>query len=612
MKQPPARLILPVLLLLFTMSTVRIEAQVDSTTHLFNMDTVVRQLGFPWEITYGPDDSLWMTEARGYRVLRISSDRSQAARNVPPNVLMRIPLATGEINFGRNVGTWPQGGMQGLAIHPEFPDSPYVFVSYVYRLVGTCPGSPGSPCYYRTKIVRCRFWDKDSTNNPSPFNKDTLVILDTVLSNLPGSNDHNSGRMTISPVKESGEYKLYYTIGDMGMGQFNNASRQQNAQNRDTCEGKILRLNTSPDNDASTPGLIHDYHTWRNWIPNDNPFLYSGTPARFQVMRTPVYSWGHRNPQGLVWGQVNGTWRLYSSEHGDRSDDEVNIIEDSANYGWPRVSGRCDDNYSNTDAFPNNNILAGNTITNEVASWCNVVAGYPKREPIFSMFNWSASAVSGLSGDIFTWPTVGASGLDFYKGNIPGWKNSLMVVCLKYGVFRLKLNAAGTGVDSTVLPSVADTFPLLHGWRVRDIAISPNGGYIWAVVDSSGSTSGPTGGFNSNDFPTRNGGTVLKLTYKNLTLLPFNPRPDRPDVVSDLISIYPNPVGDLLQITGKKNLAKPVKVQIFDVSGQLVQEELSYKNDFTINVSRLTAGVYMLKLFNGNDQGVQIEKFVKK
>ncbi len=93
---------------------------IDSTTILFSIDTVAKNLGYPWEITYGPDDSLWITEARGYRVVRVSSSRTEAQKNIAPQQILKIPLGAGEINFDRSSNRWPQGGMQGLAIHPAF------------------------------------------------------------------------------------------------------------------------------------------------------------------------------------------------------------------------------------------------------------------------------------------------------------------------------------------------------------------------------------------------------------------------------------------------------------------------------------------------------------
>lgn len=591
----------------------KLNAQVvDSTAILFNIDTVAKNLGYPWEITYGPDDSLWITEARGYRVLRMSASRTLTDKNDAPQQVLKIPLSTGEINFGRSIGTWPQGGMQGLAIHPQFySGKPWVYLAYVFKTVGgTCPVGPGSPCYFRSKIVRCRFYFAGDGSSPNPA-KDTLTIIDTVISNLPGSNDHNSGRMTISPQTETdGTYKLYYTIGDMGAGQFNNSSRAMHAQNRDTCEGKILRLNTEPDADGTPGSPIHDYDKWRQWIPNDNPYTHSTIGSG--TMETPVYSYGHRNAQGIIWGNANGTWRLYSSEHGDKSDDEVNEITAGSNYGWPKVAGLGDDNYSSLDAYPNNDQLASQNINYSENTWA---ISNGMQRPLFATFNWAASAIPSSGSNIFTWGTIAPSSIDFYKGNIPGWQNSLLVTSLKYGMYRLKLKADGSYVDSTSSSNTVDTFPLLHGWRVRDIAIDPmaNSGTFWVVIDSTGSTSGPTGGFNGSSSATKDGGKVLKLTYKTLLTLPLTGNPPvRPPVVKDLVQIFPNPVQNILYIHGKKDLRKPLLVQLCDIYGRVLREETSFRNDFSVDVSFLIPGTYLLKLFNGYGMEVQVEKFIKE
>ena len=592
------------------------KAQVfDSTTILFNIDTVAKNLGYPWEITYGPDDSLWITEARGYRVLRVSSSRTETQKNVLPQQVLKIPLGAGEINFDRSSNRWPQGGMQGLAIHPDFmtdPNKRWVYLSYVYKKQSCPNGSSGAPCFFRSKIVRCRFYFAADAGNPSFPLKDTLTIIDTVMSNLPGSNDHNSGRLTISPFTEGpdNKYKLYYTIGDMGAGQFNNDTRVNYAQTLDTCEGKILRLNTEPDGDLSY-GVVHDYNTWRQWIPNDNPYNHS--VAAFSTLKTPVYSFGHRNAQGIVWGNVNGTWRLYSSEHGGKSDDEVNNIFPATNYGWPKVSGMgTDNNYSSLDGFANNDVLANQLVNYSENTWATTNS---MQRPLFATFNWAASAIPSDASNIFTWGTIAPSSIDIYQGNIPGWKNSLLVTSLKYGMYRLKLKSTGDYVDSSSSSNTVDTFPLLHSWRVRDVAINPapNSGTFWVVMDSTGSTSGPTGGFSGSNNPTRDGGKILRLSYKTLITLPINNNPrSGPPIVKNLVQIFPNPATNIINVHGRKELRKPLLVQICDIYGRVLKEGTSYQNDFTVDVSALKPGTYLLKLFNGFDIEVQVEKFIKQ
>ena len=607
---------LPPFILLFILFAKISPAQtVPNESSNFNVDTIAQNLGYPWEISLGPDDSLWVTEARGYRVLRMSRNRN---KNAVPHQVLKIKLNQGEIKFRRGSGAfnasapetygrWPQGGMMGLAIHPQFySGKPWVYVGYVYKQL-TCPNS-NNPCYYRSKIVRCRFYFAADAGNPSSLpKKDTLVIMDTVISNLPGSNDHNSGRMTISPQTETdGAYKLYYTIGDMGAGLFNNAPRTNYAQNKDTCEGKILRLNTEPDSDGDPASPTHDYDRWRKWIPNDNPFTHS-----VNGLRTPVYTYGHRNAQGISWGNTGSGWKLYSSEHGDRSDDELNIIEAGKNYGWPKVSGLCDDNYTTADAFTQNNQLAGQNITNETATFCNITPD--NKEPIFSFFNWTGAQIETINtSDIFTWPTIAPSSVHFYQSaNITGWQYSLLVTSLKYGMFRVKLNSSGNAVESTVSAATVDTFPLFHGWRIRDIAVSSSGAAMYAAIDSSGSTSGPTGGFSGGSVSTPSAGRILRIWNKfstlSLNVSNNNPAPLRN---SYLLKVFPNPASKILYVDNKKKLPMPLKYSLYTVTGQLIKSGTSSTNQFGINVADVKPGMYLFRLFSGIDAAQLAERIV--
>jgi glucose/arabinose dehydrogenase len=176
------------------------------------------------------------------------------------------------------------------------------------------------------------------------------------------------------------------------------ASIPSMAQDITSPSGKILRMNTDGN------------------IPTDNPM--AGNRA---------WSWGHRNPQGMVF--ANNI--LYTSEHGPAIEDEINIIEKGRNYGWPNVNGLCDG-------------LELNFCTNN-----NV------KEPIFS---------SG-SG------TLAYCGLDYYNNaRIPQWQNSLLLVTLKDQSLRqLKLSNDGLTVVSS-----KPYFKNLFG-RLRDVCISPEG-----------------------------------------------------------------------------------------------------------------------------------------
>ncbi|MFY0545170.1 PQQ-dependent sugar dehydrogenase [Brevibacillus sp. H7] len=166
-----------------------------------------------------------------------------------------------------------EGGLLGLVIDPDFAANRFLYVYHTYRDQGMI----------LNRVVRLR-----EQNNRATVDK---VLIDRI----PGGRIHNGGRLKIGPDR-----RLYITTGDAGF--------PQNAQDLSSLGGKILRLNLD------------------GTIPADNPFPGS-----------PVYSWGHRNPQGIAWNPVDG--RMYSSEHGASANDEINGITPGANYGWPIVQG---------------------------------------------------------------------------------------------------------------------------------------------------------------------------------------------------------------------------------------------------------------------------------
>jgi len=173
-----------------------------------------------------------------------------------------------------------ESGLLGLALDPGFASNGYVYVAYTY---GTSGGG------MQNRLVRMR---EDPETRRGAFD---AVLLDDV----GGARVHDGGRVKFGP-----DGKLYWTMGDAG--------NMPLAQSLDSWNGKILRVNS----DGS--------------VPDDNPFP-----------RSPIYSYGHRNPQGLAWQP--GTGRLYASEHGPSGAqsccDEVNYIQAGMNYGWPGVFG---------------------------------------------------------------------------------------------------------------------------------------------------------------------------------------------------------------------------------------------------------------------------------
>ncbi|MED4583369.1 PQQ-dependent sugar dehydrogenase [Brevibacillus choshinensis] len=166
-----------------------------------------------------------------------------------------------------------EGGLLGLVLDPKFAENHYLYVYHTYM--------EGEKVYNR--VLRLR-----EENNRAQIDK---VLIDKI----PGSGIHNGGRLKIGP-----DQLLYITTGD--------ARIPELAQDRASLAGKILRIQL----DGS--------------LPADNPFPGS-----------PVFSWGHRNPQGIAWNPANGL--LYSSEHGQSAHDEINRIQSGVNYGWPVIQG---------------------------------------------------------------------------------------------------------------------------------------------------------------------------------------------------------------------------------------------------------------------------------
>ncbi|WP_257349524.1 PQQ-dependent sugar dehydrogenase [Pseudalkalibacillus decolorationis] len=138
--------------------------------------------------------------------------------------------------------------------------------------------------------------DLDLLNRVVKVEKEGTVWRETdvIIENIPGGQIHNGGRIKISP-----DNHLYITTGDSG--------NESLAQDLNSLAGKILRVNL----DGS--------------IPENNPFEDS-----------PIYSYGHRNPQGVTW---TAGGQMYSAEHGSSNRDEINKIVPGGNYGWPIIRG---------------------------------------------------------------------------------------------------------------------------------------------------------------------------------------------------------------------------------------------------------------------------------
>ena len=273
------------------------------------------------------------------------------------------------------VATFPashtsEGGLLGLALDPEFEKNNFLYLYQTYFDFEL----------HHNKVVRYTV-----SNNQ-------LTDEQTLIDNIPGAVWHDGGRIKFGP-----DEKIYITTGD--------STNANLSQKIDSLAGKILRINAD------------------GTIPSDNPFESS-----------PVFSYGHRNPQGIDWNE-NGI--LVSSEHGPSGEkgyahDEINVIEPGKNYGWPVIVG------------DSNNLEYTNPILH--------------------------------SGDV-TWAP---SGLLYYDSDkIPEWKGMFLVAALRgQHVMVMDLDLENNRVNS-----VEKIFQDEYG-RLRDLVQSPDGDVF--VLTSNG------------------------------------------------------------------------------------------------------------------------------
>lgn len=176
------------------------------------------------------------------------------------------------VNVTKKVLHVGEGGLLGFILSPNFESTQEAYAYHTYELNG----------HVFNRIVLLQL-------NQNQWQEKAII-----LEGISGGRIHNGGRIKIGP-----DGKLYATAGDAG--------NPDNAQNINSLAGKILRMEL----DGS--------------IPKDNP-----------IANSYVFSYGHRNPQGLAWDE-NG--KLYSSEHGQTAHDEINQVEPGKNYGWPVIEG---------------------------------------------------------------------------------------------------------------------------------------------------------------------------------------------------------------------------------------------------------------------------------
>lgn len=277
-----------------------------------------------------------------------------------------------------------QGGLLEVLPHPQFAQNQLLYLTY------SKPCDKGAT----TALHRGKFDGKALTDAKDLF----------VADNCNTGNPHFGSKLAWAR-----DGLLYMTIGERG--------DRDRSQNTNIHGGKILRLKED------------------GTVPPDNPFV--NKPG----YKPEIYSYGHRNPQGLAFHPDTGV--LWETEHGPQGGDEVNIVQAGKNYGWP-------------------------------------VASYGREYAPNGVKVSMATSKEGIEEPMMLWiPSIGASGLMVYSGDqFPDWKGQLFAG----GLSGLQLHRFAFNEKGGLLGREAMLEPLRQ--RIRDVRQGPDG-YIYLVVDAN-------------------------------------------------------------------------------------------------------------------------------
>lgn len=356
---------------------------ITSQKATFRMEVLARDIETPWGLAFLPDGRLLVTERPG-RIKIIPKDKG------PVVAVTGLP----------KVWERQDAGMFDVEVHPEYAKNGWIYVSYAEPLPNYTPPPPppeGAPAPapapgrggrgpQTPSIPSMTVVIRGKINAQNEWTEQQ-VIYRAPLDLYTASNVHFGSRFTFDKLGH-----LFFTIGERGV--------MADAQDLGKPTGKIHRVN----DDGS--------------VPKDNPFV--NKPGALPT----IWSYGHRNPQGLAWDPVTG--KLWESEHGPQGGDEINVIEPGKNYGWGVIT-------------------------------MGVQQGITKRsEP-------------GMEQPVVYYtPTIAPSGMTFYTGDrYPGWKNNLFVSALAGQQLR-RLETKGDTV--TAQEAVFTQFG-----RVHDVIQGPDG-----------------------------------------------------------------------------------------------------------------------------------------
>ena len=316
-----------------------------------------------------------------------------------PGALSLIDIATGErqqIGGVPEVDARNQGGLLDVALHPDFATNGLIYMTWADR------DDSGNTA---TVLGRARL-DRAGA---------TLDGLERLHAAEPyvDANGHYGSRIAFD-----GAGHVFFTTGDRQSKEF---GPDHVSQDRSNDLGAVLRL------------------TLDGAIPADNPFADDPDAS------DAIWSYGHRNPQGLAFHP--GTGELWSNEHGENNGDEINVIQRGGNFGWPIATWGRD--YRTGEAF----------------------APTPPEVPetVDPVYWWGPDHPTGFP----------PSGLTFYDGDaFPDWQGEALMGNLAH---RYIGRFAIDGHEVTKAGRLLDG----RDWRIRDIAVGPADGYVYVLIDDS-------------------------------------------------------------------------------------------------------------------------------
>jgi glucose/arabinose dehydrogenase len=386
----------------------------------YTVTTIVEGLSIPWGVDFIPAatpkgletlaGAMIITERPGG--VRLAT-RDSGMKGEGPWTLLAPIAGTPDV---AHVG---QGGMMEVAVHPDFATNGWIYLGFTDPADPPAEGGAPRRATTMTKIVRGTL----AKNGDAWTWSDEKTIFEAPQATYLGGGLHFGCRIVFDPPTPGpveGARHLYWAIGERGRG--------DHAQDLTRPNGKIHRL----VDDGS--------------IPADNPFVDEASKAKGVL--PSIWSYGHRNPQGLVM-DLDGV--LWGTEHGPRGGDELNVITRGANYGWPLVSFGVE--YSGSPR--------GTPWPDEIPE-----ASRPSVEITMPKFVWL--------------PSIGACGLDVARPGPDGeafaaWRNDLFAGGLSgANVDRLRVR---DGV-------VVEREEIVHGMgRVRDVATAPDGSILVVLND---------------------------------------------------------------------------------------------------------------------------------